>query len=63
MWNQCVSEEYDHLIGRDLSNLQNWQRLCEEVGCTGVKEAFTSITKCKMVSSLCLYLLCISFMG
>lgn len=52
MWNQCVSEEYDHLIGRDLSNLQNWQRLCEEVGFTGVKEALTSITKCKTVSFL-----------
>lgn len=52
MWNLCLSEEYDHLIGRDLSNLQNWQRLCEEVGLTGVKEMFTSIKKCKMVSFL-----------
>lgn len=52
MWNLCLSEEYDHLIGKDLSNLQNWQRLCEEVGLTGVKDMFTSIKKCKMVSFL-----------
>ena len=52
MWNLYLSEEYDHLIGRDLSNLQNWQKLCEEVGLTGVKEMFTSSKKCKTVGFL-----------
>lgn len=52
MWILCLSEEYDHVIGKDLSNLQNWQRVCREVGLTGVKDMFISIKKCKMVSFL-----------
>lgn len=48
MWKQCTNLEYDRLIGKTLSSLQSWQRLCEEVGLEGGN--FGSITKCKMVS-------------
>lgn len=48
MWNTCIGQEYDRIIGQNLSSLQTWQRLCEELD---LKGPFTSITQCKKVCS------------
>jgi hypothetical protein len=46
MWNRCMALEYDRLFGQNLSGLQDWQQLCEELDLTG---PFTSIRQCKKV--------------
>lgn len=46
MWIRCMALEYDRLLGQNLSGLQNWQQLCEELD---LKGPFTSIKQCKKV--------------
>ncbi|KAF7156703.1 hypothetical protein CNMCM5623_000376 [Aspergillus felis] len=48
MWNRCMALEYDRLLGQNLSGLQDWQQLCEELDLTG---PFTSIRQCKKALS------------
>ncbi|GAQ06271.1 hypothetical protein ALT_3592 [Aspergillus lentulus] len=48
MWNRCMALEYDRLLGQNLSGLQNWQQLCEELD---LKGPFTSIKQCKKALS------------
>lgn len=49
MWSQCVSFEYDYLIGSTLASLESWRLLCVEVG---LGADYPSITKCKAVCSV-----------
>ncbi|EAW19069.1 uncharacterized protein NFIA_090270 [Aspergillus fischeri NRRL 181] len=48
MWNRCMALEYDRLLGKNLSGLQSWQQLCEELD---LKGPFTSIKQCKKALS------------
>lgn len=48
-WSRCVNEEYDRLIGDSLAGLEDWVRLCVELG---IDEDFTSIRQCKMVCTV-----------
>ncbi|PKX99330.1 uncharacterized protein P174DRAFT_417013 [Aspergillus novofumigatus IBT 16806] len=48
MWNRCMALEYDRLLGKNLSGLQNWQQLCEEMD---LKGPFTSTKQCKQALS------------
>ncbi|PWY65357.1 hypothetical protein BO94DRAFT_480115 [Aspergillus sclerotioniger CBS 115572] len=48
VWNRCINMEYDRVIGKHLTGLDDWRRLCEELDLPG---PFPSIRQCKKALS------------